>query len=309
MGKWLKDGDDLLTFEVRDHIAYITLNRPDKRNALSFALMCQINSALMEADDLRDVRVVVLSGNGIDFCAGADIGDGPVPTPVPTETSKGYDPVDYRVRDENFDDDNWLTELGVAQRMFIHHMHKPVIAKVHGNCLAAGSDIALLCDLVVMADDAKIGFPAGRSIGSPATHMWTYLLGPQWAKRMLMTGDVLSGIDAAKLGLALDSYPADQLDEAVDKLARRIALMPYDLLATHKRIVNLALEMMGWDTMQRLATENDCRAHLTSGYEKFFSDSKQHGLKEALRLRDTPYGDETGDHRKDSVVKVNFLRR
>jgi enoyl-CoA hydratase len=303
VGKWLKSPQSLL-FEVRDHVAYVTLNRPDKRNALSFQLSQELRDAMMEADDLKSVRCVVLAGAGQDFCAGADIAGGPVNT---VGDKPDYDPEDYRVRDDSFEDDAWLVELGSRMRLVIHDMHKPVIAKVHGNCLAAGSDLALNCDMVIAATDARIGFPAARSIGSPANHMWLYLCGPLWSKRMLMTGDVLSGADAARIGVALDAYAPDQLDAEVDRLAKRIALMPADLLTTHKRIVNLGLELMGWHAMQRLAAENDVRAHLTAPYRDFFETAKSQGFKEALRQRDEPYGDLTGDARRDSVVKMNIL--
>ncbi len=300
MGKWLKSPTAIL-FEVRDHIAYVTLNRPEKRNAMSFTAMQEVKAAMMEADDLKSVRVVVLQGAGKDFCAGADIAGGPVNT-----VGSDYDPSEYRERDSSYEDDVWLVELGSAMRLVIHDMHKPVIAKIHGNCLGMGSDLALNCDLIIAATDARIGFPAARAIGSPANHMWLYLCGPQWAKRMLMTGDVLSGADAARVGVALEAYPRDQLDAEVDRLAKRIALMPSDLQATHKRIVNLGLEMMGWNTMQRLAAENDVRAHLTAPYRQFFETGKEKGFQAALRERDDPYGDLTGDTRVDSVVKLNI---
>lgn len=300
MGKWLNAPKDLL-FEVRDQIAYITLNRPEKRNALSLGLHNELVAAFMEADDLNEVRVVVLAGAGVDFCAGADVAGGPVDT-----VGEGYDASLYRQRDSGMEDDIWLCELSSRMRLIIHDMHKPVIAKVHGNCLAAGSDLALNCDLVIAATDARIGFPATRALGSPANHMWLYLCGPQWAKRMLMTGDLLSGADAARIGVALEAYPKEQLDEEVDRLARRLAVIPSDLQATHKRIVNVGLEMMGWQTMQRLAAENDGRAHLSGAYTEFFDNAKNLSFKEALRLRDVPYGDRTGDPRVDSVVKLNM---
>lgn len=300
MGKWLSDPQDLL-FEVRDHVCYITLNRPDKRNAMGLAQAKELLAALMEADDLVDVRVVVLAGAGVDFCAGADVGGGPVNT-----VGEGYDASLYRNRDSGMDDDIWLCELSSRMRLIIHDMHKPVIAKVHGNCLAAGLDLALNCDLVIAASDAKMGFPAVRGLGSPTNHMWLYLVGPQWAKRMLMTGDILTGENAARVGLVLDAYPKEDLDNEVDLLARRLAVIPSDLQATHKRIVNIGLELMGWRTLQGLAAENDVRAHQSSAYSQFFENAKTLGFKEALRLRDEPYGDRTGDHRKDSLVKLNI---
>jgi enoyl-CoA hydratase len=300
MGKWLSDPEALL-FDVRDRIAYITLNRPEKRNALSLQLHRELVAAFMEADDLKEVRVVVLQGAGVDFCAGVDVAGGALNT-----VEEGYDPSLYRDRDSGMEDDIWLCELSSRMRLIIHDMHKPVIAKIHGNCLAGGSDLALNCDLVIAASDAQIGFPAVRALGSPANHMWLYLVGPQWAKRMLMTGDVLTGADAARIGLVLEAYPKDQLDEEVDRLARRLAAIPSDLQTTHKRIVNIGLELMGWQTMQRLAAENDGRAHLSSAYVDFFRNSSELGFKEALRRRDEPYGDITGNPRVDSVVKLNM---
>lgn len=300
MAKWLNNPEQLL-FEVRDRIAYITLNRPEKRNALSLLLHRELVAALMEADDLNEVRVIVIQGAGVDFSAGADVAGGPVNT-----VGAGYDSSLYRDRESGMEDDIWLCELSSRMRLVIHDLHKPVIAKVHGNCLAAGSDLALNCDLVIAATDAKIGFPATRALGSPANHMWLYLCGPQWAKRMLMTGDVLTGADAARIGVVLEAYPRERLDEEVDLLARRIAVIPSDLQATHKRIVNIGLELMGWSAMQRIAAENDGRAHMSGAYTEFFDNARKLGFKEALRLRDAPYADRTGDARADSVVKLNI---
>ncbi|RYD94504.1 MAG: hypothetical protein EOP61_21545 [Sphingomonadales bacterium] len=121
-----------------------------------------------------------------------------------------------------------------------------------------------------------------------------------------MTGDVLSGADAARIGVALEAYPKDRLDEEVDLLAQRLAVIPSDLQTTHKRIVNIGLELMGWSAMQRLAAENDGRAHMSGAYTEFFDNAKNLSFKEALRLRDAPYADRTGDARADSVVKLNI---
>lgn len=301
MAKWLNNPECLL-FEIRQNIAYITLNRPEKRNALSLKLHEELVAAFMEADDRTAVRVVVLQGAGVDFCAGVDVAGGA----LATDADAQYDPQDYRLRDSGMEDDIWLCELSSQMRLIIHAMHKPVIAKIHGNCLAGGSDLALNCDLVIASTDARIGFPAVRAFGSPANHMWLYLVGPQWAKRMLMTGDLLTGADAARIGLVLEAYPPDELDAEVERLAQRLAVIPSDLQATHKRIVNIGLELMGWQTLQRLAAENDGRAHLSSKYTEFFDNAKKLGFKEALRLRDAPYADLTGDARADSTVTLNM---
>jgi enoyl-CoA hydratase len=175
----------------------------------------------------------------------------------------------------------------------IFDLHKPVIARVQGNCLAGGTDLALMCDFVLCSDEAKIGFPAARANGSPPNHMWIYHCGPQWAKRILMTGDSIRGRDAVTIGLALESAPANQLDTVVDELARRLSFVDNELLSAHKRIVNLALEAMGARTIQRLAAENDARAHLSKGPRRtqFKADMAEHGLKTALTNRDAPFGD------------------
>jgi enoyl-CoA hydratase len=295
MGKWLKSTQTLL-FSVSENVARITLNRPDKRNSISDQMQIELEQAMLEADDRRDVNVVILEGNGKDFCSGYDLtgvyggkgDDGP-----------GYDPVDYRTANGTFDDDTWQLERNLDKRIRLFDLHKPVIAKVHGNCLAGGTDLAFLCDLVIASDDARIGFPATRANGTPPTQFWLYHLGPQWSKRMLFTGDCLSGKDAAKLGLILDAYPADRLEQEVWTLARRVALTDPDLLSAHKRAINFGMELMGARTLQRVICETDTRAHLSQGprRKQFKSDAAEHGLKTALKNRDEPFG--------DGMIKLN----
>ena len=286
-GKWLK-APQFVRFEMAGAVACITLNRPEQRNALSNELLVELRDALLEADDREDVNAVLLSGAGKDFCAGYDLvaSDGVV-------ADEAGNAISYRKSSANFDNDCWSMERFQGLPNIIHEMHKPVIAKIHGNCLAGGTDIAFRCDMMVAAEDAKIGFPATRANGSPPAHMWTYHLGPQWAKRMLMTGDILLGRDAAKLGLVLDAVPAAELDDFAMALAQRVALVDPELNAAHKRIVNLAMEQMGMVTMQRLAVEMDARAHLGTGprRSKFRADMKESGFKQALANRDGPFGD------------------
>ncbi|MBB4615007.1 crotonase/enoyl-CoA hydratase family protein [Novosphingobium taihuense] len=287
-GKWLYEPEQIL-FEVEDAVATITFNRPDKRNALNGKMLKEMHDALLEADDRMDVNAIVLCGAGKDFCAGYDLEQAYEGRGEKTKLGN----YQYREAGKRFDDDCFSMERTQQYTLIIPAIHKPVIAKVHGNCLAGGTDIALSCDLVIMADDARIGFPATRANGSPPAHMWIYHCGPQWAKRMLFTGDKMTGADAVKIGLALESWPAAELDAAVDALARRVAAVDQELLSAHKRIVNLALEQMGAGTIQRLAAEADARAHLAAGPRRtqFKSDMKEHGLKVALTNRDAPFGD------------------
>ena len=294
VGKWLKSPEHLL-FSVRERVARITFNRPEKRNALLPSTLQELHDALLEADDRTDVNVIVLEGAGKDFCAGYDLGG--VYAGRKAEDEARADPTDpaatYRSSISSVDDDAWFLERQQALTTILFALHKPVIAKVQGNCMAGGTDLALMCDFVIVADDAKIGFPATRANGSPPNHMWVYHCGPQWAKRLLMTGDCVMGRDAVRLGLALESAAAEELDAAVSELARRLSHIDAELLAAQKRIVNLAMELMGAGTLQRLAAENDARAHLSKGPRRtqFKADMAEHGLKEALKNRDAPFGD------------------
>lgn len=285
--KWLRT-TECLTFAVEDAIARITLNRPEKRNALSRTLLRELREALLEADDRKAVRCILLEGAGKDFCSGYDMA-GSSPAGAPPDGD--YDPALYRRGADGIDDDAWRLERNGADILTIFDLHKPVIAAVHGHCVAGGTDLALACDMVVAAHDARIGFPAVRAQGTPPMHWWIYHVGPQRAKRMLLTGDLLSGRDAARIGLVLQSVPAAKLRESALALARRMALIDADVLAANKRIVNMAMELMGARTMQRFAAETDARGHLAPAARTFTATAKAEGLSRAFRLRDAPFGD------------------
>jgi enoyl-CoA hydratase len=290
MRKWLKSAK-FVKFEVKDRVATVTLNRPEKRNALSREMLTELRQAMLEADDLNDVHCIVLQAEGRDFCSGYDLVTNYETAGANTVDGPAWDASLYRGSGGSFDDDIWRIERNQADLMTILDIHKPVIAKVHGHCVAGGTDLMLMCDLVVVADDARIGFPAVRSQGSPPTHLWTYLVGPQWAKRLLLTGDLLLGTDAERIGLALKAVPAAQLDQEVDYLAQRMALIDPDILTCNKRIVNLSVELMGGRTIQRLAAENDVRGHQARSNKEFLKRFAEDGFSSAVRSRDAAFGD------------------
>ncbi|MCA9825245.1 MAG: crotonase/enoyl-CoA hydratase family protein [Dehalococcoidia bacterium] len=274
---------ETIIYEVEKGRARITLNRPEKLNALSVELQEELNQALWEADNDNDVHAVILRGAGRAFSAGYDITPGRR-GPAPVEGKN------YRGR-SSFDDDAWQMEKAMRLRMAIFDMHKPVIAQVHGYCLAGGTDVALLCDIVIAAEDAVMGFPAARAMGSLPNQMWLYHVGPQWTKRLFLTGDTISGADAAKIGAVLKAVPADLLEKEVEGLVDRMAMIDTDLLAANKRVVNIGLELMGARTMQRIGAENDARAHLSPAIPEFRRRSQEEGLKAALNWRDGKFGD------------------
>jgi len=266
----------------------ITLNRPDKLNAMTPKLQRELADALWRADATAGVHVIILKAAGRSFSAGYDIS-------MTYREDESHAPgANGRRGWREFDDDVWYLERDQRLRNTILDLHKPVIAQVHGYCLAGGTDLALLCDLVVAAEDAVFGFPPVRNQGSPVNHMWTYLVGPQWAKYFLLTGDQVSGTEAARIGLVLKAVPFDQLESIVEALADRMCRIDPGVLAANKRIVNIALELMGARTIQRMSAEMDSRARQAPGVKEFYRIAAEKGMKAALEWRDGAYEDLTG---------------
>jgi enoyl-CoA hydratase len=268
-----------IRYEVEDGRARITLARQDKHNAITSRLLEELEHALWEADDDCAVHSVILRGEGASFCSGYDL------MALGSERRP-----DHRTG-RSHDDDIWLIEQNNRRIRALWEMHKPSIAQVHGNCLAGGTDLAMACDIVIAAEDARIGFPAARTMGALPNNLWVYNCGPQWAKRLQLTGDSVTGADAAKIGLVMKAVPADVLEDEVEGLADRFSLIDPDLLAANKRVTNLALELMGAQVLQRLAGENDARAHRAQAVREYGRSIREHGLKETLRRRDEPFGE------------------
>jgi enoyl-CoA hydratase len=277
--------DETLRTHIENGVARLTLNRPEKRNALSYQLQADLHDALWEADNDKEVHGVILRGAGKSFCAGYDLAPGPGTGPPAGDPERKYR------GGRGFEDDTWQLERQQRLRMAIFDMHKPVVAQVHGHCLAGGTDIALLCDMIIASDDAVFGFPPARDLGALPNNMWLYNVGPQWAKRLTLSGDTITGTEAQQIGLVLKAVPADLLEGEVEGLMDRFAKIDVELLAANKRIVNLGLELMGARTLQRLAAENDARGHQTPSARVFTKTAVEKGLKEAIRQRDEKFGD------------------
>lgn len=266
-----------LRYQVSDRTATITLNRPDRLNAINAPMPAEIRSAVERADAEPGVHVVVLTGAGRAFCAGYDLKEFAEQAEDPHTQQMPWDPtVDYRMMSRNTED-----------FMSLWRCSKPTIAKVRGYAVAGGSDIALACDLVVMADNAKIGYPPARVWGIPTTAMWVYRVGPEQAKRMLLTGDLIDGREAKRMGLVLDAVPEDRLDDRVAELADRIKGIPRNQLMMSKMMVNQALENMGLAGTQLLATLFDGIARHSPEGLWFKARAEQVGFAQAVRERDS----------------------
>jgi enoyl-CoA hydratase len=266
-------------YESGERIARLTLNRPERGNGLTPGLLSELAESVERADLDPDVHMLLLAGNGKGFCGGYDLvwsAEGQLPNHDPSEP---WDPMlDYAGMSRN-----------VRTFMSLFHCSKPVICKVHGFCVAGGTDLALCSDLLVIAADAKIGYPPARVWGSPTTSMWSYRLGAQRAKRLLFTGDLLSGAEALDWDLAIEAPPPEQLDARAEALARRVATMPINQLQMMKLLVNQTLYSQGLHATQVIGTVFDGIArHTKEGYG-FAARAAEAGWREAVRERDAPF--------------------
>lgn len=292
---------DTLQYEITGRIARITLNRPERGNAINTAMPRELETAVETADVDPRVHVIALSGAGSGFCGGYDLREFAEGAWEGNETGAdaATSVLDSSMQRRNHDPahtwdpmiDYAMMSRNVRRFMSLFHCNVPVVCKVHGFCVAGGTDLALCSDLLVIEDNAKIGYPPARVWGSPTTSLWVYRLGPEKAKRLLFTGDCLSGEEAVEWGLAIESAPREKLDERFEVLLERIARVPRNQLAMMKRLTNQSLYSMGLHTTQLLGTVFDgITRHTPEGYA-FQQRAAEAGFKQAVHERDDPFGD------------------
>ncbi len=299
-----------MIYEVTGRVARITLDRPERGNGINRGLLSELERCIEQADLDPAVHVILLAGSGKGFCGGYDLvesaegqgrmgGEGQGRMGEEGLQSPPGSPLDPMVMAANHDPAGvWdpMVDYGMMGRnvrafMSLFHCSKPVVCKVHGFCVAGGTDMALCSDLLVIAADAKIGYPPARVWGSPTTSMWAYRLGSQRAKRLLFTGDCLSGSEALEWGLAIEAPAAEDLDERTELLLERIARNPLNQLQMMKLLVNQSLYAQGLHQTQVLGTVFDGIArHTKEGYA-FQQRAAEAGFKQAVRERDEPFGD------------------
>src|SRR3954471_19187677 len=292
---------ETLLYEIEARIARITLNRPERGNGITARMPVELAECVERANLDPEVHAIALAGNGTGFCGGYDLvasaegdmselgGDAPPPgSPLDPAMiganhapNSNWDPVtDYQFMSRN-----------VRGFMSLFHSEKPVLCKVHGYCVAGGTDMALCSDLLVIAEDAKIGYPPARAWGSPTTAMWASRLGPMRAKRLLLTGDSLTGAEAAEWGLAVEAAAPDQLDQRFESLVQRVARLPINQLVMMKLLTNQVAYAQGLHATQLLGTFFDGITRTTEEGQGFVRPAAASGFKEAVRERDEPFGD------------------
>jgi enoyl-CoA hydratase len=287
-------------YEVVDRVARITLDRPGRGNGITPRLVGELAACVERADLDPAVHVLLLSGNGPGFCGGYDLVESAEGAGAAAEVSTpSGSPLDPAVIAANHDPggtwdpmvDYAMMGRNVRGFMSLLHCGKPVVCRVHGFCIAGGTDLALCSDLLVIAEDAKIGYPPARVWGSPTTALWAHRVGAQRAKRLLFTGDSLSGTEAAEWGLAIEAPPADRLVERTEILLERIARVPVNQLMMMKLLVNESLYAQGLNSAQVLGTVFDGIARHTVEGHTFQRRAAEAGFREAVRERDEPFGD------------------
>ncbi|MFV8053803.1 crotonase/enoyl-CoA hydratase family protein [Mycobacterium sp. 48b] len=288
-----------MTYEVTDRIARITFNRPEKGNSIVADTPLELQALVERADLDPNVHVILVSGRGEGFCAGFDLsayadgtgeaGGGRYDGTVLSGKTQAIN----HLPDQPWDPmvDYQMMSRFVRGFSSLMHADKPTVVKIHGYCVAGGTDIALHADQVIAASDAKIGYPPMRVWGVPAAGLWAHRLGDQRAKRLLFTGDCITGAQAAEWGLAVEAPEPDDLDERTERLVARIAAMPVNQLIMAKLACNSALLQQGVATSRMVSTVFDGIARHTPEGHAFVADAVEHGFREAVRHRDEPMGD------------------
>lgn len=286
-----------IRYEVRERRAYIVLNRPERLNAINPRLTQDLRAAVAAANDDDGVHVIIVKGAGRAFSAGYDL--------------KHFAEAGHQVQPPAWDPvkDYRITRDYMEGLFSLWRSYKPTIAQVHGYAIAGGSDLALSSDLIVMAEDARIGYMPTRVWGCPSTAMWVYRIGAERAKRMLLTGDTIDGLKAAEWGLVLEAVPAAELEAAVETLADRIVGVPINQLVMQKMMINQALDNMGLESTQKVATLFDGMARHTPEGRWFQALSARHGFHAAVAWRDSgkwiPEGGETiPDELPDDIIAL-----
>ena len=290
-----------LTYEVTGRIARITFNRPERGNAITADTPVDLAHAVERADLDPHVHVILLSGRGKGFCGGYDLdvfAENLADPPAGSDDFTGT-VLDPLVQMRNHDPSAvWdpMVDYAMMSRFnrgfaSLLHANKPTVAKLHGFAVAGGSDIALFADQIICADDVRIGYPPARVWGIPAAGMWAHRIGDARAKRLLFTGDLIDGRTAVDWGLAIESWPAGELDQRTEDFVARIAQMPVNQLMMAKLALNSALLAQGVATSGLISTVFDGIArHTPEGYA-FQARAAAEGFREAVRQRDKPFGD------------------
>jgi len=294
---------ETILYERSGAVVTITLNRPERLNTIVPPMPDEIEHAVAEANRDREVRVIILRGAGRAFCAGFDFSENFGHFKDMLYTEGRWDP------GKDFIATTSALTGPVPKFMSLWRSPKPVIAQVHGWCVGGGSDMALCADIVIAAEDAQIGTPYSRVWGCYLTGMWLYRLGLARAKWHALTGEPLSGKEAAAVELINKAVPFEELEAEVRRCAERLARIPLAQLAAMKLIVNQAYQNMGLQSTQLLGSILDGYMRNTPEALQFVEVAGTQGVAAAVAQRDGPFGDYSqappeGQPNRGNVIRV-----
>lgn len=293
------DALETITYAAEGPIARITLDRPERGNGITLAMPRELAACVERANLDPAVHVIALAGNGSGFCGGYDLVDSAERMTAGAAANTPGAPTDPATIAANHDPggtwdpvvDFQMMSRNLRGFMSLFHSEKPVVCKLHGYCVAGGTDMALCSDLIVTEDRCKIGYPPARVWGVPTSMLWAHRIGLERARRLLLTGDSIDGTTAVEWGLASEAAPLAELDGRFEALLERIARVPVNQLVMHKLAINQSLYAQGLHATQAISTFFDGVArHTPEGYE-FQRRAAEAGFREAVRERDQPFGD------------------
>jgi enoyl-CoA hydratase len=281
-----------ITYTLEERICRITLNRPEKRNALSWPLLDELSTALKTAERDPDVSVIILAGAGLCFSSGHDLSKTMGDSPLHKGQRSWHDA--FTADEDNVGVSVWDSRAHVQGHieylLQIWNHWKPVIAQVHGYCLGGAAGLALACDMLIASDDARLGYPPVRAMApGDEIAIFSWHMGLKKAKELSITGDSLTAEEMLQYGVANYVVPRSELEEATTKIARRIAHIDIDLLALSKRVVNRTFDVMGFGVSLQYGGEFDSLGHFLRP-RPFSQLRREKGLREAIEWRDGPFG-------------------
>ena len=270
-----------ILFHKEGRLAFITLNQPDRMNPIGIKTQREIVTAIEDINNDDEIRVAIIRGAGKNFSVGYDLDD------IDPASTVAWQLVEDRKGDP-IEDRNRLYTIS-KRWMNIWESPKSFICQLHGHCIAGGTDIALVCDMTIADEKARIGHPGVRGIGTPISAPWTYLIGSMRAKRLLLTGDTISGKEAADWGLITMAVPGEQLEAEVRRMANRMAAIPNDIRAINKYASNRVVELMGFRESILVYCELNAMGHFMTTVKEFWARVESDGLNAALKWRDRDF--------------------
>ena len=284
-----------IDYQVADRLASITFNRPERRNAIHWAMSAEISAALKEAEVDPEVRVILLKGAGTCFSSGYDLD--PTAGAPPKQTGRATATTETAGEQVSVWDNRARVQNHIEYMLEIWNCWKPVIAQVHGECLGGASALALACDLMIVSEDARLGHPGVRALApGEETAIFAWHVGMKKSMEMVLTGDALTAREMLDYQMANYVFPLERLEHETRTIARRIANVDAQLLSLSKTMIHRVFEQMGFSFSMKASGEFVTLAGRLPSNQEFKRIARERGLRAAISWRDDPFGGTLGKY-------------